>query len=231
MQSSSRIEEHRQAAIRVNNLAGDIHSLADARKYVNDIAEMFADSVPARWAQDAILDRVAHAEYKAVEDFSYRIAEQHIADVWNAYAQEIGAPEEAMVTAAEIYNMREATRAACQLMWTTGNQTIWTAPQLYAVTPDGNLAQGCRAIEALRILHDIGNIFDNVLAARKRLQEHISTASWRGSLDRVTVSCSVRLRVTTDLMRASETRYIHAHGTDAYYALIDRMVNTLFPSQ
>src|SRR2546425_1548363 len=101
-------ERDRQAAIQLNELAGRIHSEADALAFVEGIADIFADSLPAAWAGPSIRQRVAHAEYEAISDPSRLIPEQRIADVWNEYVREIGAPEEAVVNAAEIHSMRDA---------------------------------------------------------------------------------------------------------------------------
>lgn len=50
------------------------------------------------------------------------IPEQRIVDVWNEYVREIGAPDETIVTAAEIHYMRDAEFAVAQKMWTQGVQ-------------------------------------------------------------------------------------------------------------
>lgn len=213
----------------MNELARSIRSETDARIYVNEIGKMFADYLPARWTRDAVLDRVAHAEYRALKDSSHLIAEQHIAYVWNDYVREIGAPEEALVTAAEIHSMREAMRTSSQMMWSQGSQTIWTVPEIYAEMPDGTIAQGCRAIETLRILYTMENLFDNVLGARQRLREQHSAASLPRSFGDTQASYSAGIRSSVDLTRASVTRYVHEHGINNYNAIIDQMVNALFP--
>jgi len=100
-------ERHRQAVVQLNELAGRIHSEADALAFVDGIADIFADSLPAAWAGPSIRQRVAHAEYEAISDPLRLIPEQRIADVWNEYVREIGAPEEAVVNAAEIHSMRD----------------------------------------------------------------------------------------------------------------------------
>src|SRR5712692_2610642 len=133
-EASLRRERHRQAAIRVNELAAHISSEADARAYVDAVADMFADSLPPSWATRGIRERIAHAEYEAVSDPLRQIPEQRIADVWNKYVREIGAFEEALVTAAEIHSMLDATFEAVQVMWSRGaNQSAWTMPNIFVV--------------------------------------------------------------------------------------------------
>jgi hypothetical protein len=121
-------ERHKQSAIRINELAGRIQTEADASALVSEIAGLFAKELPPAWASSIIRQRVAHAEYEAVRNPVRFIPEQRIVDVWNQYAREMGAPDEAIVSVAEIHNMRDASFTAAQLMWTRGNQTIWTMP-------------------------------------------------------------------------------------------------------
>ncbi len=84
------------------------------------------------------------AEYQSASDPTKRIPEQRIADAWNKYVREIGAPEEALVNVAEIHNLRDSFYVNAKLFWSRGSQNIWTMPDIYAVNPDGNLADGCR---------------------------------------------------------------------------------------
>src|SRR5882762_784819 len=50
--------------------------------------------------------------------------------------------KEAIVTAAEIHSMRDATFAVGQVMWSRGkSQTAWTMPNIFAVGVDGKLAE------------------------------------------------------------------------------------------
>lgn len=93
-EQGARIEHSRQIAAEINDLAGRIHSEADASALVDKIAALFADALPPAWAIQGIRRRIAHAEYEAVTDASQLIPEQRIADVWNEYVREIGAPDE-----------------------------------------------------------------------------------------------------------------------------------------
>jgi hypothetical protein len=75
-------EPERQEAIRLNDLAANIHSEADARKFVDAVAEQVTHHQHLMWAALRIRHRVAHAEYEAVSDPSGLIPEQRIVDVW-----------------------------------------------------------------------------------------------------------------------------------------------------
>jgi hypothetical protein len=93
-------ERHKQAAIRINDLAGRINSEADASAVVSEIASLFAKELPPAWASSGIRQRVARAEYEAVRNPAKLISEQRIVDVWNQYVKEIGTPDEAIVSVA-----------------------------------------------------------------------------------------------------------------------------------
>ena len=86
-------EQHKKTAIRINDLAGRIHSEADASTFVSEIAGFLAKELPPAWASSGIRQRVAHAEYEAVGNPAKVIPEQRVVDVWNQYAREIGAPD------------------------------------------------------------------------------------------------------------------------------------------
>src|SRR5260370_35928991 len=93
-------------------------------------------------------------------------------DVWNKYVREIGAWEEAIVTAAEIHSMRDGTFAAVQVMWSRGtNQTAWTMPSIFAVGGDNKVAAGCTAVWASRHIHDLDNPVHNLRRARPRRRQ------------------------------------------------------------
>ena len=64
--------------------------------------------------------RVARAEYESVGDPATLISEQRIADVWNQYGREIGAPGETIITVAAIHNMRDGVYTVAQPMRVRG---------------------------------------------------------------------------------------------------------------
>jgi hypothetical protein len=230
-------EAHRQAAIRINELAGNVHSEAEAREFADAIANVFAAQLPPAWATRSIRHRVVGAEYEAVTNPSRQIPEQRIADVWNQYVREIGAPDEALVTAAEIHNMRDADYASGQMMWTRGIQNVWTMPMIYALGPDGKVADGCRAVEALRVIHEIAYQFDNLRGARERLQKgilasHVIKQS-QEKLNSGAIKSRVRLeaRVANNPIRPAESRYIREQGANRFNELLERLFNELFPAE
>ncbi|MBV8053011.1 MAG: hypothetical protein JOZ80_17610, partial [Acidobacteriaceae bacterium] len=164
-------ERHKQAAIRINELAGQIHSENDAKNFVAAIAAVFEKELPPAWATRSIRERVARAEYESVAD-SALISEQRIVDVWNEYIRQIAGPDEALVNTAEIHNLRDSEFTLAQKFWTRGSQQIWTVPSVYAVGDDGKVAEGCRAMEAIRVIYDLYR-FQNLQGARDRVKRGV----------------------------------------------------------
>jgi hypothetical protein len=228
-------ERHKQAAIRINERAGRINSEADASAVVSEIAGLFAKELPPAWANSGIRQRIAHAEYETVRNPARLISEQRIADVWNQYVREIGAPDDAIVSVAEIHNMRDGSFTVAQLMWARGNQTIWTMPNVYALGPDGKVAYGCRALEAIRVIHDLEDLFQNLRGARDRLRSGIvlsDETKKRVAQPNQQPQGTVRLEAhaDTNLIRPAEQRYLQEHGSLAYDQLLARLFGELFPA-
>jgi hypothetical protein len=229
-------ERHKEAALHIDELAGRIHSEADASAFVSEIAGVFAKELPPAWSSSGIRQRAAHAEYETVRNPAKLISEQRVVDVWNQYAREIGAPDEAIVSVAEIHNMRDASFTVAQLMWARGNQTIWTMPNVYALGSDGKVADGCRAIEAVRVIHDLEDLFQNLRGARDRLRTGIAPSE---EVKKRVGDTSTRPQGTTRLeahadtnpIRPAESRYVQEHGSAAYAQLLARLFDELFPPE
>ena len=235
-QAHDEYERHKQSAIRINELAGRIQSEADASAVVNGIAGLFAKELPPAWTNGSIRQRVAHAEYESVRNPVTLIPEQRIVDVWNQYAKEIGAPDEAIVSVAEIHNMRDGSFTVARLMWARGNQTIWTMPNGYALGSDGKIADGCRAVEALRVMHDLDGLFQNLRGARGRIQKGIVPS--KEVKKRVAETnpqphgtARIEAHADTNPIRPAEQRYMQEHGSVAYDQLLARLFDVLFPAE
>ena len=229
-------ERHKQAAIHINDLAGRIHSEADADIFVSEIRVLFDKELPPVWADGAILHRIAHSEYEAASQPAKLIPERRIVDVWNKYVREVGASDEAVVTTAEIHNMRDGEFTVAQLMWAKGNQTIWTMPNVYALGPDGKVADGCRAVEALRVIHNLDGLFQNLRGARDRVRRGIvASEEIKKRADEVNPrpQATARLVVHAERnpIRLAEARYVQERGTRAYEQMLKRLFDELFPSE
>jgi len=234
--ASGAYEYHKQAAIRINNLAGNIHSEADAKVYVSEIVSWFAKELPPVWASGGIYRRVAHAEYKAVSDPTGLIPEQRIADVWNEYVRETGAPDETLVTAAEIHTMRDAEFSTARFVWSQVNQSVWTMPNVYALGANGKVAYGCRAVEAIRVFYDLYRFPQNLRSARERIQKDVVASEEFEKRDKSLAShprTSYRLEAHADSnpIRPAEQNYVREHGVVSYERMLKRLFDELFLSE
>jgi hypothetical protein len=226
-------EQHRQIALRLNQQAGQIRSEADATVFVEGAAQVLSDSIPEVWASQELLGRVARAEYRSATDTASLLSEEDVVRAWNGYVREIGAGDEAILTTRDLHALRELKHASAESAWSRGYQTIWTMPNIYAVATDGAVAQGCRAVEMLAVLHDIDALFQNLRTARKVAAAGIITR--RRRLDeqqerRSSAQVVVRSRADDNPVRAAEKRYIEQRGIGAYYEVLQRLANELLPA-
>jgi hypothetical protein len=236
-QMNSAYEIHRQRAVQMNELAGRVQSPVDSRRLVDLIAEMFADELPPAWATGSIRDRVAHAEYESAIDPAGLVPERRIVDAWNKYVEEIGAPQETRVSVAEIHNLRDGYYATARLLWSRGSQDVWTMPNIYAVGPDEKLADGCRAVESLRVVWDLANLFENLRAARERVQKGVMASDLFKQPLKAPASgqmgSEVRLQigVRDNPVEVAEMRYIREHGASGLSHAIEGLIYDLFPPE
>ncbi|MFZ1919174.1 MAG: hypothetical protein WAU58_16485 [Terriglobales bacterium] len=234
--AQSAYERDQQAAIRINEAAGQIRLEADASAVVDEIADLLAKDLPPAWTGSSIRLRLSHAEYEAVDTPAKLIPEQRVVDVWNQYVREVGAPDEAIVSVAEIHNMRDASFTGAQLMWARGMQQIWTMPNVYALGTDGKVADGCRALEALGVIHDLDGLFQNLRSARDRLRKGIVSSEEmkkRAANPNPQEHTTARLGAHTDPnpIRLAEQRYVQEHGSVAHQQLLLRLFDELFPAK
>lgn len=228
-------EPERQEAIRLNDLAANIHSEADARKLVDGVAEQLTHHKHLMWTASSIRHRVAHTEYEAVSDPSGLIREQRIVAVWNEYVREIDAPEETLITVAEFHAFRQT-----QLLITTHfqwkrdlMQSVWTMPNIYAVAADGQLEEGCRALEALKLIQEMHERFSNVLIARDRLAKGLpfpDFAKTKPSDVAPPAKAKLVASIYHNPVVPAAYRYQQEHGNRAYDQLVRRLFDELMPA-
>jgi hypothetical protein len=231
-------EPVRQRALHINDLAGNIHSEADARAYVDAVAEELTGHRHMSWTTRSIRHRVAHAEFEAATDPSRQIPEQRIVDIWNEYVREIDAPEEAIITLAELHNLRDAMYSGSQFMWKNEmTQSLWSMPNVYAIDSDGRIASGCRAVEALKVIRDMHEMFGVVGSARARVQKGVLESDLRKQRLE-TAQFGRPIFATTELhaikndnpVRPAAYHYQEQHGERAYQQLLRRLFAELFPA-
>jgi hypothetical protein len=238
-EAREKYEPTRQAAIHLNELAGSIHSEVDARAFVDTVVERLTGHEHQPWTTRGIRHRVAHAEYQAVSDPSRLIPEQRIVDIWNEYVRELDAPEETLVTVAEVHNLRDAMYTSSQLMWKKGGftQQLWTIPSVHAVGADGRVANGCRPVEALKIFHDMFYFFQTLQGARERVQKGVLISDLAKQRERdssqrpQTEHGELRATRSANPVLLAESRYVRAHGEGDYRRLLERLFAELFPPE
>jgi hypothetical protein len=228
-------EQHKQAAIRINDLAYDIQSQSDANALVSAIATLFEKELPPVWIASGITERVAKAEYQSFRDPDKRIPEQRIADVWNQYVRDIDAPKEAIVTVPEIHNMRDAEHTVARVLWARGQQTVWAMPNIYAVGADDKVSDGCRAVETIRVIYDLYR-FENLRSSRDRVRKGILVSEQvkgRAAKPETQEHGSVLLAAHTDdnPVRPAERRYLQEHSSFTYEQLLLRLFDELLPDK
>jgi hypothetical protein len=163
--------DYRERAQELNRLAANIRTPDDARRLVDFLADLFADTIPHGWLSGSLLERIAQAEFSAATDEQKLIPEQRIAEAWNGFADTLRAPAECRVTSAEVHSLRDGFWAGARAVWDRSPGNFWAVPSIYATRPDGELAAGSRAVEAIRVLWDLANMPDNLKGARERVHK------------------------------------------------------------
>jgi hypothetical protein len=234
-QISERRQRTRAEATAINDLAGHIQSLDDAKKLVDLIAAHFSKDLPPKWATRSIRNRLARAEYESAYDPGSLIPEQHIADAWNDYLKQIDAPQESYITAAELHTLRDSYYVTSQLSWARGNQNIWTVPNIYAIGQDGKVANGCRALEVLNILWKLSNDPEALPWGRELTQKgQLMSDTYKNSSKPLAAGSEKGyatfgiVQRPPNLIEQAAFRYMHDHGARAFNKAIEGLLKNLF---
>jgi hypothetical protein len=230
VEARARHEQVRRAAIRINDLADSIHSEADARSFIDAVAQELSGHRHLLWTALGIRHRVANAEWQAVSNSSSLIPEARIVDVWNEYVREIDAPEDALISVFDLHEFRVKDFEFSRHNWKLDlTQSLWSMPNVYALHPDGTLADGCRALETLKLVHNMHNQFFRLQFARARLQNAIPAFAPTQPRPFLVDSHFQPASSLPDVIRPAMIRYQREHGMDAYNQLLRRLFEELFP--
>ncbi len=151
--------------------------------------------------------------------------------------EEIGAPQETRVDVAEIHNLRDGYYTMARALWSRGSQNVWTMPNIYAVRPDEKVADGCRAVEALRVIWVLANLFDNLRGARESVKKWVMLSDQFKQSQGASASGPTRseVRIYVGLrdnpVEVAEMRYIREHGATGLSHAIEALIYDLFPPQ
>jgi hypothetical protein len=222
-------QQMRDRSIAINDVASNIQSLDDARKLVDLVTAEFSDELPPKWATRSFRERIARAEYESAADPGSLIPEQHIADVWDDFVEKIGAPPETMLNAAEIHYLRDAQYVSARLGWSEGEQQLWTIPGIFAVGPDGKVANGARALEAIRLLWNLGNLTDDFAGIHEQVQKGVLLSDlfphpekpWKPTGGYAAV------RTVSFPVQQAAFRYAHDHGARALDHAVEDLLKDL----
>lgn len=219
----------------INDLAGHIQSLDDARKLVDLTADEFSKELPPKWATRSMRNRIARAEFESASDPGALIPEQHVAAAWNDYLEKIGAPQESYVTAAEIHTVRDTYYVSTQTWWARDNQNIWTVPNIYAAGPDGRVANGCRALEAIKTLWQLSSQPELLPGTRELMQKGQLWSDMIKNPSKPPAPGSEKSYVTVQMklappnpIREAALHYMHDHGERALNSAIEGLLQDLF---
>lgn len=217
---------------RLNELASNIHTIDDARRFIDAIAELFSDQLPPAWTTASLRSRLAQGEFLAATDPQKRLPEEHLAQTWNAFIATIHAPDDTRVTSAEIHNLRDSFFTEGRLMWDRGYRNFWLLPSIFSTQPDGTLAPGCRVVESLRLFWDLANTPQNLRAARQRAANGVLTSDQMKHAQHnpeSVVSGRVELRVEqrNNPVEDAERLYIRDNGMRAFTNTVETMLDNL----
>lgn len=220
-----------QETLDLDRLATEIHTPDDARRFIDRIADIFSDIVPSVFLRSGLLTSIANAEFAAVTNPASLIPEQRIAHAWNDYVLTLQAPAETHVTAAEFHNLRDSLYINARYLWAYGSRNFWAMPSIYATLPGGSLAPGCRAIEAIRLLWDLGNMPSNVQGARDRTRQGVlvsdtfkqppPTRSIRASTHGTVINGAAM----SNPVEVSARRYASTHGNGAFLSAVTTLLD------
>lgn len=223
---------YRDHAIAINDAATHIQSPDDANKLVDLVVAEFSDEMPRKWASRSIRERVAHAEFKSATDPNSLIPEQRIADVWNDFVTKIGAPKETLLSAAEIHYVRDAQYVSAQLAWTSDEKQIWTIPGVFALGPDGKIAKGARALEAIRLLWNLANTGDDFAGTHKQVEKGVLLSDLFPHPDKPPLPSQQQSgmaigRIASIPVQQAAFQYTRDHGARAYDRHIEDLLKQL----
>lgn len=226
------------AAGQINALAGNIHSLKDSQRLIGLVEKQFSHSFKRREIPGAMRRRIVLAEYESVTSPSGPIPDERIADAWNWYMSQIGAPQQTRVTAKMVYAERDASYTIARMNWPRYQQ-IWTMPGIFALDTAGKVNRhGATALEALSVVHSFamdpaniegarqmarrGILFSDVIAREEKNPKSVKERSY--------VAFNVRPR-DYNKVDAAARRYIREHGAGEFERVLEGFVYRLFPAQ
>jgi len=228
-------ERDRQHAILINDLAGHIQTEADARRLVDMVAAEFSrDELPSHLATRRLRTRIARAEFESATNPRTLIPDELTAAAWDNFANKIGAPQQTLLSAAEVHYLLDAQYVTAQLAWARNRQNLWTLPNIYAIDANGRVADGSRALEAIQLLWSLGNTTENFGSIHEAAQKGVLISDRIPHPEKPPVPGSERgvivARGVAYPIEIAANQYIRRHGSAAFNHAVEDLLNELFPS-
>ena len=135
-----------------------------------------------------------------------------------------------MLTAADVHYLRDAQYVSARFFWVR-EQDIWTIPGVFAVGPDGKVANGSRALEAIRLLWLLGtneDDFPGVHAAAQKgvlFSDLIKQEAKSGSGQ--SHGAVLLARMVSYPVQQAAFRYQRDHGARALNRAIEELLKNL----
>jgi len=233
--ATQRWREMQEHSIAIDALASHIRTLDDARKLVDMIADEFSDELPPKWATRSLRKNIARSEFASVTDPRALLSDEHVAHAWNNFVRTINAPQDTRLSATEIHYLRDGQYVGARLSWSMDGKQIWTIPGIFALGPDGKVASGSRAIEAIRLLWLTGSMMDDFPG--------IHTAAQKGHLlsDEIphpekppapgTATSQVSFRITSMPIQQAASQYSRTHGARALDHAVEDLLRELLDKE
>lgn len=236
--ANAEVKREAKASTRINYLVEHIDSLKDSRRVVRLVVKDLGKRLPPGLASQKMETIVAEAEYRSVSQPNGLISDQRIADAWNAYIDEIGAPKDQHVSAALIYNLLDADYTTALGLWNSPiGRGLQTMPAIFAVASDGKLRHGATALEAARVLDDFAVMPGSVQTARNRVKMGILWSDWLAQMRKhpprhvyYQVAAFAEQEHPSPVAMAVR-RYVREHGAAQYKKLLEGLADRVFPAQ
>src|SRR6185437_16109499 len=103
-----------------------------------------------------------------------------------------------------------------------------------ALGPDGKVANGCRALEAVLVVWRMANYYEEIGAARNRVKLGIVESDMFKKQEKKPVTGRVQTEVRfsnqpENPIEAAERRYVSEHGMTDFSGVVVEMMGNLFP--
>lgn len=222
---------------RINQLAGQIHSMKDAQRLIRLVEEQISDELGPDGVPRKVRKRVAMAEYESATSPAGLVPDERIADAWNWYIGQIGAPKRELVTAKMVYAERDISYTIARSTWRRDPQ-IWTMPGIFALDAAGKVnPHGATALETLSVVDRFAMEPANIEGARRMARQGMLYSDVVARAEKNPQSVKVLRSVGSSNEPADHNKvdvavraYIREQGARQFERVLEGLVYRLFPA-